>query len=82
MASCAVALCSSRVALRVLGRRDTGTFWQKIPSENPSRAFSLALLAARPNALRRDAMDPLAPSITFYDKETGKGRTTYLGMFG
>ena len=25
------------------------------------------------------AMDPLAPSITFYDKETGKGRTTYLG---
>ena len=25
------------------------------------------------------AMDPLAPSITFYDKETGKGRTTFLG---
>ena len=25
-------------------------------------------------------MDPLAPSITFYDKETGKGRTTYLGV--
>ena len=28
---------------------------------------------------RSFAMDPLAPSITFYDKETGKGRTTYLG---
>ena len=26
-------------------------------------------------------MDPLAPSITFYDKESGKGRTTYLGAF-
>jgi len=24
-------------------------------------------------------MDPLAPSITFYDKESGKGRVTYLG---
>jgi hypothetical protein len=24
-------------------------------------------------------MDPLAPSITFFDKETGKGRVTYIG---
>ena len=26
-------------------------------------------------------MDPLAPSITFFDKETGKGRITYIGAF-
>jgi|AntAceMinimDraft_12_1070368.scaffolds.fasta_scaffold196379_1 hypothetical protein len=24
-------------------------------------------------------MDPLAPSITFFDKDTGKGRVTYIG---
>lgn len=26
-------------------------------------------------------MDPLAPSITFFDKETGKGRVTYIGTW-
>ena len=24
-------------------------------------------------------MDPTAPSITFFDKDTGKGRATYIG---
>ena len=47
----------------------------------PPRAFRRPLRRHSNDARADDppTMDPLAPSITFYDKESGKGRVTYLG---
>ena len=55
--------------------------------EKAARHFPSALQAPQPapphlsRVTHNSNMDPLAPSITFFDKETGKGRVTYIGTF-